>query len=402
MTILAYSSLSRVAQLFTGHRAATTLQRACALSSSLSTTAAVSRTFASMPNKPTEGGVYCGVDANAKPSQFNADQDKFAVSAEAAKKGAFKRPATAFHGRVTADGSSEFPAEKGRYHLYVAWACPWAHRALLVHKLKGLEDAISVTVLDWFLDFGNGDDRPYRGWPFRKEDPDPLHPEFTHLHDVYRLADKDYPHKSISVPVLFDKKQQTIVNNESAEIIEILNTEFNAFARNPDLDLNPSDLDQAQRDINALVYPNINDGVYRCGFAGSQEAYDEAVTNLFDTLDKLEAILDKQRYLCGDRLTLADIRLLPTLLRFDIVYHTHFKCNKRRIKDYPNLFAFACELYQLPGVKDTFNPTETKKHYFGSHLKINPLGIVAVGPPIEFDSKHDRAERFPVSSDQRQ
>eukprot|EP01147_Barroeca_monosierra_P000859 gene860-4131_t len=340
-----------------------------------------------------EGGLYCGVDANTGPSKFNADQDKFAVSEEAARKGAFKRPATAFHHRVTADGSSGFPAEANRYHLYVAWACPWAHRALLVRALKGLEDVISVTMLGWFLDFpSNG--RPYRGWPFTKEDPDPLHPEFTHLHDVYLLADSNYPNKSISVPVLFDKKRQTIVNNESAEIIDMLNSEFNAFAKNPTLDLNPEHLKEQQEKINALVYPCINDGVYRCGFAATQNAYDNAVVKLFDALDDIEVILEKQKYVCGDQLTLADIRLVTTLLRFDIVYHTHFKCNKKRIKDYPNIFGYTCDIFQLPGISATFNPTETRKHYFGSHLKINPTGIVAAGPRIEFTLPHDRAERW--------
>lgn len=343
-----------------------------------------------------EGGLYCGIGADAKPSKFNADQDKFAVSDEAARKGAFKRPATAFHNKVTADGSSNYPAEKGRYHLYVAWACPWAHRALLLRALKGLEDAISVTVLGWFLEFPE-DGRPYRGWPFTREDPDPLHPEFTHLHDVYLLTDKDYPNKSISVPVLFDKKTETIVNNESAEIIAMLNSEFNAFAKNPDLDLNPPELVEAQEKINALVYPAINDGVYRSGFAASQEAYDEAVDKLFDGLNQVEALLDQQRYLCGNRLTLADVRLVTTLLRFDIVYHTHFKCNKKKLKEYPNLFAYTCELYQMPGVKETFNPRETRKHYYGSHLKLNPRGIVAAGPPIEFHLPHNRAQRFPTA-----
>eukprot|EP00043_Microstomoeca_roanoka_P000349 m.27523 g.27523 ORF g.27523 m.27523 type:complete len:388 (+) comp10263_c0_seq2:79-1242(+) len=344
--------------------------------------------------RAAEGGIYDGVISATKPSKSNADQDKYAVSNDDARKGAFKRPTTAFHDRITADGSSDFPAEKDRYHLYVSWACPWAHRTLLLRALKGLEDVISVTVLGWFVNFS--EDQPYRGWPFSENDPDPLHPDFKYLHDVYRLTDKDYPHKSISVPVLFDKKTQKIVNNESSEIIAMLNSEFNEFAKNPDLDLNPADLAEAQDRINGLVYPNINDGVYRCGFASSQEAYDNAVEKLFDALDQVEQLLDKQRYLCGDRLTLSDIRLFTTLLRFDIVYHTHFKCNKRKLKEYPNLFAFTCELYQMPGVKETFNPTETRKHYYGSHLKINPTGIVAAGPPIEFHLPHNRNERFPA------
>jgi len=325
-------------------------------------------------------------------SKFNADQDKFAVSDELAKKGAFKRPATAFHDRITADGSSKFPAEKGRYHLYFSWGCPWAHRTLLVRALKGLEDVISVTALGWFVDF---ETQPYRGWPFTAEQPDPLHPEFTHLHDVYRLADKDYPHRSISVPVLFDKKSQTIVNNESAEIIVMLNSEFNAFAKNPDLDLNPAELAEAQDKINAIVYPCINDGVYRCGFAASQEAYDDAVGKLFDALEQVDEVLGKQRYLCGNQLTLADVRLFTTLIRFDLVYHTHFKCNKKRIVDFPNILGFARDLYQTPGVKETFNPEETKKHYYGSHRKINPLGIVPVGPSMQvFEQPHDRQKQF--------
>ncbi|EDQ84315.1 uncharacterized protein MONBRDRAFT_34752 [Monosiga brevicollis MX1] len=339
-----------------------------------------SRLLTMAANKDNVGASQGDIFGTTASDQFahveGSDQNKFGVSEEEAKAGAFRRPPTAFHDTI---GSEKYPAEAGRYHLYVAWACPWAHRALLMRSLKGLEDVISVTMLGWFLEWPD-DGRPYRGWPFTKEDPDPLHPEFEYLHDVYNLAQPGYPYKKLSVPVLFDKKTQTIVNNESSEIIRMFNSQFNDLAKRPELDLEPADLESAMTEIDELVYPNINDGVYRCGFAGSQEAYDTACTKLFDALDKVEALLGKQRYLCGDRLTLSDIRLVTTLLRFDIVYHTHFKCNKRRVVDYPNLWGYTREIYQMEGVSATFNPLETKKHYFGSHRKINPLGIVAQGP----------------------
>lgn len=333
-----------------------------------------------------KGGAWIGVDPDAPKSKFNADQDKFSVSADEAKKGAFKRPPTAFHDKI---GSPEYPAESGRYHLYVAWACPWAHRTLLLRALKGLQDVISVTFLGWHLEWPK-DGRPYRGWPFTKEDPDPFHPEWEYLHDLYRSVDPEYPHKSITVPVLFDKKSKKIVNNESAEIIRMLNSEFNAFAKNPDLNLAPEELESKMEEMDALIYPNINDGVYRCGFAGSQEAYDSAVVKLFDALDKMEEHLSKNRYVCGDKLTLSDVRFVTTLLRFDIVYHTHFKCNIKRLIEYPNIWAYTREIYQMDGVADTFNELETRKHYFGSHEQLNPRQIVAHGPKLNLMEPHGR------------
>jgi len=342
-----------------------------------------------MADKAKGADNWFGTDPDAPKSKHNADQDKHAVSAEEAKKGAFKRPATQFHDKISADGSTDYKAESGRYHLYVAWACPWAHRTLMTRALKGLEDAISVTMLGWRLEWPT-DGRPYRGWPFTKEDPDPFHPEWEYLHDLYRSVDPDYPHKSITVPVLFDKKTKKIVNNESAEIIAMLNSEFNAFAKNPDLNLAPAALEDKMKEIDDIVYPKINDGVYRCGFANSQEAYDTAFEKLFEGMEEVEKVLSKNRYLTGDKLTLSDVRLATTLFRFDMVYHTHFKCNKKRLVDYPNMWAYARDIFQMKGVADTFNPLETRKHYYGSHLQINPKGIVAHGPELDFNEPHGR------------
>ncbi len=294
--------------------------------------------------------------------------------------GRFQRQQSSFRNRVTADGSSGFPAEAGRYHLYVAAACPWAHRTLIVRRLKGLEDAISVAVVDPLM--------LQQGWEFSAEHPDPLNGA-DHLYQIYLKAKPDYTGR-VTVPVLWDKATGTIVNNESAEIIRMLNSEFNAWSRAPELDLYPEDLRPEIDAINDVVYRTVNNGVYRCGFATTQEAYEEAFGELFATLDDLEARLARSRYLCGDRLTEADVRLFTTLLRFDPVYVGHFKCNKRRLVDYPNLFAFARELYQLPGVADTCNFDHIKRHYYMSHTTINPTQIVPLGPEIDFSAPHGR------------
>ena len=299
--------------------------------------------------------------------------------------GRFQRRDSVFRDWVTADGGSGFAAEPGRYHLYVSLACPWAHRTLIFRKLKKLEEAISVDVVHWFM----GD----KGWNFGTEDDSGaatgdrvLGKDF--LHEVYTTARSDYTGR-VTVPVLWDKKEGTIVSNESAEIIRMLNTAFDEWAE-PGLDFYPEALRAEIDAVNEPVYHRVNNGVYKCGFATTQEAYDQAFAELFETLDELEARLGRQRYLAGERITEADWRLLPTLLRFDAVYHGHFKCNLRRLVDYPNLWAYTRELYQLPGVAETVNLHHIKQHYYGSHESINPTRIVPRGPDIDFTAPHER------------
>jgi len=297
--------------------------------------------------------------------------------------GAFQRAETNFHDWIKADGTTPFAPEAGRYVLYVSLACPWAHRTLIMRKLKGLEAAIDVAVVAPFMgDFG---------WAFG-EGPgataDPVH-QATYLHEVYTAADPHYSGR-VSVPVLWDRRRDTIVNNESSEIIRMFNSEFADLATS-DFDYYPEDLRPGIDEINARVYQTLNNGVYRCGFASSQSAYDDAVTTLFETLDALEERLDGQRYLTGARLTEADWRLFPTLVRFDAVYVGHFKCNIRRIADYANLLNYLRDLYQVPGVADTVDLRHIKTHYYASHESINPLRIVPLGPVLDFDAPHDRA-----------
>ncbi|MGF3024387.1 glutathione S-transferase family protein [Methylobacterium aquaticum] len=303
--------------------------------------------------------------------------------------GRFVRKDAAFRNWVTADGragpSGEggFPADAGRYHLYVSLACPWAHRTLIVRALKGLDDAISVSVVDPHMG--------REGWVFGDSPgagPDTVNGA-TRLYEVYLKADPHYTGR-VTVPVLWDKVRGTIVSNESAEIIRMLNGAFGG--RGPDL--YPEDLAPEIDAVNARVYDRVNNGVYKAGFATSQDAYEEAVTALFEELDALDARLDRSRYLMGDRLTEADIRLFTTLVRFDPVYVGHFKCNLRRIADYPNLAPYLRDLYQTPGIAPTVNLTHIKRHYYESHPTINPTGIVPVGPVLDDEAPHGRAERF--------
>lgn len=291
--------------------------------------------------------------------------------------GRFVRRESAYRRSVTADGSSGFPAEAGRYHLYVAAACPWAHRTVIFRALLGLEDAISMSAVDALM----GDD----GWTFPA--PDPV-TGVTRLHEVYAKADAQYTGK-VTVPVLWDKVRGTIVNNESAEIIRMLSREFAGLARTP-YDFYPESLRAEIDAVNARVYETVNNGVYRTGFATSQEAYDEAVRALFDSLDWLDARLARQRYLVGERITEADWRLFTTLIRFDAVYYGHFKCNLRHVYEYPHLWGFVRELYQWPGVAETVELDEIKRHYYASHRTINPSGIVPVGPMLDLDAPHGR------------
>ena len=296
--------------------------------------------------------------------------------------GRFVRKEAQFRDRVTADGSSGFKAESGRYHLYVSLACPWAHRTLIYRKLKGLEKHISVSVVNPLM-LENG--WTFDDWP--GVTPDPIN-QARYLYEVYTAARPDYTGR-VTVPVLWDRETSTIVNNESSEIIRMLDSEFDAVGAAgpvycpPDL---RSDIDE----INAFVYDTINNGVYKAGFATTQEAYDEAVRSLFAALDQVELILSSFRYLNGDTLTEADWRLFTTLVRFDPVYVGHFKCNLKRIVDYPNLWGYTRELYQYPGVAGTVNMDHIKHHYYRSHPTINPSGVVPAGPEIDFGFPPER------------
>src|SRR5271167_967213 len=286
------------------------------------------------------------------------------------KGGAFVRAATAFRAFVTADGSAAFPAEAGRYHLYVARPCPWCHRTMIFRALKKLEDIVSMSVVEPLL--------LEDGWKFAA--PDPI-TGANFVHELYTKADPRYTGR-VSVPVLWDKKTGTIVSNESSEIIRMFNSAFNAVGA-AEGDYYPSELRQEIDALNARIYATINNGVYRAGFATSQQAYEEAFRALFETLDFLEQRLAGQRFLCGEQVTEADWRLFTTLIRFDPVYFGHFKCNLREIRNYPALSRYLRELYHLPGVAETVDFFHIKHHYYESHRRINPTGIVPVGPEIE-------------------
>ncbi|WP_151448813.1 glutathione S-transferase family protein [Lacisediminimonas profundi] len=295
---------------------------------------------------------------------------------EVSDDGAFVRTPTHFHGSVSRDATSKHAAESGRYHLYVSLACPWAHRTLIVRALKGLQDVISVDVVHPHLTDS--------GWSFATDFPGSTGDSLgmrSHLQQVYRQASPDYT-GIITVPVLWDKKLGTIVNNESAEIIRMLNAEFQAFSTRPELDLYPEQLRAVIDDTNAWVYKSINNGVYRSGFAKSQGAHEQAVNELFDALDRVEGILSKQAFLCGDVLTEADVRLFTSLIRFDAVYHTHFKCNRKLISQYPSMLRFMATIHRLPGVAATVDLDQIRFHYYYSHRHINPTGIVPRGPDI--------------------
>ncbi|KAK7362510.1 hypothetical protein VNO77_04626 [Canavalia gladiata] len=316
---------------------------------------------------------------------------------EISDSGAFVRSASTFRNFISSDPNSQFPAESGRYHLYISYACPWASRCLAYLSIKGLNKAISFSVVKpVFERIKESDD--FRGWVFPDSknevpgaDPDPLNGAKS-VRELYEIASTNYTGK-YTVPVLWDKKLKTIVNNESSEIIRMFNTEFNNVAENPSLDLYPADLKAQIDEINELTYDSINNGVYRCGFAKKQEPYNEAARQLYEALDKCENILSKQRYICGNTLTEADIRLFVTLIRFDEVYAVHFKCNKKLLREYPNLFNYTKDIFQIPGISSTVNMEHIKLHYYGSHPSINPFGIVPVGPNIDYSAPHDR-ERF--------
>lgn len=311
---------------------------------------------------------------------MGATEERFELGRELGRDGRWVRQQSAFRGWVSADGSSGLPAVAGRYHLYACLACPWSHRAVIALVLKGLEDAISVSYAHPFRDA--------RGWAFPGgEFVDEVN-GFSFLREAYLATDPGYDAR-VSVPVLWDKQEGRIVNNESGDILRMLLTEFDELARN-DVDLVPAELRGRIDELNDELYGAVNNGVYNAGFSGNQDAYEEAVERLFATLDRLEERLSASRYLHGDALTETDWRLFPTLLRFDAVYYVHFKCNVRRLVDYPNLWAYARELYQQPGIAATVSLDQIKEHYYTTHDMLNPARIIPVGPAVDWDEPHGR------------
>jgi glutathionyl-hydroquinone reductase len=313
--------------------------------------------------------------------------------------GAFVRQDSAFRNWVTADGApgpsgtGGFSADAGRYHLYVSLACPWAHRTLIFRALKGLEDAISVSVVHPHMLDNGWEFAPCEAGDFTAGDP--LH-DSNFLYEIYLRAKPDYTGR-VTVPVLWDRERNTIVSNESADIIRMLNSAFDEVASAAG-DYCPSGLRGEIDAINARVYAEVNNGVYRCGFATTQAAYEEAFAELFRALDWLDDRLAGRRYLVGEQITEADWRLFTTLVRFDPVYVGHFKANLRRIRDYPQLSGYLRELYQVPGIAPTVNLDHIKQHYYFSHRMINPTGIVPVGPALELDAPHRRSEKKSAAS----
>ncbi len=299
------------------------------------------------------------------------------------RQGAYVRPASQLRNTISAAPDSLYPPVTGRYKLYVGLGCPWAHRTLVTRALKGLEEAIAITLVS---------PSPLEGgWVFNE-----LEEGCRTLAELYQLAQPGYSGRS-TVPVLWDTRTKAIVNNESAEIIMMLNSEFNDFAQHSSLDLYPEDLRDCIDAWNEKIYHAVNNGVYRCGFAQSQAAYQQACEELFAVLDEIDAALATQRYLCGDRVTLADVRLFTTLFRFDAVYYGLFKCNRRRIQDYPHLGLYLRDLYQLPGVADTCNLEAVKQDYYGNLFPLNPGGIIPLGPEITYLSEpHGRDRNYSI------
>lgn len=296
--------------------------------------------------------------------------EQFTIGREAGEDGTFKRQTSAFREWVSADGSTAYPAEAGRYHLYISWACPWAHRTAIGRKLKGLEEVIGMSAVDPIRDA--------RGWAFTGgEFSDPVN-GFEFLSEAYDATDSEFDGR-YSVPVLWDKQTGMIVNNESADILRMLSTGFGDLASD-EVDLYPEALRGEIDGLNELIYENVNNAVYKAGFTTNQEVYEREVRSIFETLDGLETRLAQTRYLLGEQPVETDWRLFTTLVRFDAVYYIHFKCSLRRIVDYPNLWPYLCDLYQLPGIAETVEMDQIKAHYYGTHPQINPSGLVPIGP----------------------
>jgi putative glutathione S-transferase len=316
---------------------------------------------------------------------------------EQSDSGEFQRQEDAFREWISADGSTLYPAVAGRYHLYVSLACPWASRTVIFRKLKGLEDAIGMTVVDPIRD--------EKGWAFRDPDKkwdgtrhggqaevapstDPVN-GFHYLSEAYAATDPNFDGR-VTVPVLWDMETKKIVNNCEDDICRMFNDAFNAFAQNKDIDLFPKQIEDEHTKLSDFIYENVNNGVYKAGFATRQRPYEISCRKLFEALDQIEARLSKSRYLLDNRVVEADWRLFCTLVRFDVVYHGHFKCNVRRIIDYPNLQGYLMDLYQRPGIAETVNFDHIKRHYYMTHIEINPTRIVPIGPAIDLTKPHGR------------
>jgi putative glutathione S-transferase len=296
--------------------------------------------------------------------------------------GEFVRHESHFRDRITADGSSGFQAAPGRYHLFVSRACPWCHRTMIMRVLKRLEGVVSISFVEPLM--------LENGWTFASTDPIT---GSRYVYELYQQADPLFTGRA-TVPILWDRETNAIVNNESSDIVRMFNSEFDDMTHEL-TNYYPDALAAEIEEVNSRIYPTVNNGVYRAGFATTQAAYERAVRELFGSLDWLEERLQRQRYLVGDLITEADIRLFPTLVRFDAVYYGHFKCNMRHVYEYPALWGYARELYQIPGIADTISFNEYKAHYYGSHRKINPTGIIPAGPLLDFAAPHGRASRFP-------
>ena len=315
---------------------------------------------------------------------------------EQSESGEFQRQEDAFREWISNDGSTPYPAVAGRYHLYVSLACPWASRTVIFRKLKGLEDAIGMTVVDPIRD--------EKGWAFRDPDKkwddtevippstDPVN-GFHYLSEAYTATDPDFDGR-VTVPVLWDKESKKIVNNCEDDICPMFNDVFNDFAKNKEVDFFPKDIEDEHRNLSDFVYDNVNNGVYKAGFATRQRPYEISCRKLFEALDELEVRLSKSRYLFDQRVVEADWRLFCTLVRFDVVYHGHFKCNIRRIVDYPNLQGYLMDLYQQPGIAETVNFDHIKRHYYMTHTEINPTRIVPIGPAFDLTKPHGREKVF--------
>jgi putative glutathione S-transferase len=320
---------------------------------------------------------------------------KAQFAAETADTGEFQRQEDIFREWISADGSTGYPAAADRYHLYVSLACPWASRTVIFRKLKGLEEAIGMTVVDPIRD--------EKGWAFRDpeknwDDTEVVPPStdpvngFHFLREAYLATDPNFDER-VTVPVLLDKKTKKIVNNCEDDICPMFNDAFNAFAKNKELDFFPKEIQTEQAKLSDFIYQNINNGVYKAGFATRQRPYEISCGKLFEALDQMEVRLAKKRYLFGDRIVEADWRLFCTLVRFDVVYHGHFKCNVRRIVDYPNLQGYLLDLYQQPGIAGTVNFDHIKRHYYMTHTEINPTRIVPIGPALDLTLPHGRGQK---------
>jgi glutathionyl-hydroquinone reductase len=316
------------------------------------------------------------VDSTTQP----AEDESFELGRELSADGCFVRQESAFRRWVTADGSSGFPAAAGRYHLYACLCCPWSQRAVIARLLKGLESAVSLSYVDPYRDG--------RGWAFTGEPFTDTVNGFAFVGEAYAATDPSFEGR-YSLPVLWDTETRQIVSNESGEILRMLNGEFGAFAER-DVDLYPVEHRAEIDALNALIYENVNNGVYEAGFSRNQEAYEDACNGVFRVLDELEERLGRTRYLVGGSPTEADWRLFPTLVRFDTVYYVHFKVNRRRIVDYPNLWGYTRDLYQQPGIADTVDMDQIKRHYFTTHDMINPSRLIPVGPDLDFRAPHGR------------